>query len=478
MAESLGHKAASGAVWVTIDRFGRMALQFGVNLILARLLLPSDFGIIGMLAIFMAVSQTLIDSGFGSALIQKKNPTQTDYSTIFYWNLLFAIVLYGILFAISPLVGKFFHLPILTKVLRIVGLNLIISNIFAIQSTALRKKLAFRTLTLTNLSANILSASVGIILAYEGFGVWSLVAMQIVSGCVGGVILEISTRWIPSLEFSMKSLKELFSFGGYIMSANLLQTVCQNMQGLIIGRKFSAGQLGYYSQAYKLDQVTSYSLPQAMVQVMFPVYSSLQDNRQRLIEVVEMNQRVIAFSIFPIITILMLAADNLIMFLYGDKWMPSVPYFQVLCVGGFFVSLQNVNFYAVAAVGKSRVLFLWSFYKWGFLLTALLIGMNFGIYGILWGMVLSNANIYILNSYLTAKYVGLSLRRQLTCLLPIITVIVASAIITLIAGIFIHGFFWFILLFVIAYISISFIFRLIAFTETQVLISKLIHNDR
>lgn len=426
MTSSIGNKAAKGAVWASVDRFGSMALQFVVNLILARLLLPADFGAIGMLTIFIAVSQVLIDGGFGSALIQKKNPSQTDFSTIFYWNLLFSFILYFILFLFAPFIGRFYSMPILSDVLRAIGLSLIFNSILAIQRTKLQKALAFKTIAITNISSYLLGASIAIIMAYKGFGVWSLVGMQLLYTVIYVLILWFITKWHPSFCFSMRSMKELFGFGGYIMASNILQTVCQNLQGIIIGKNFSASQMGYYSQAYKLDQITSYSIPQVIIQVMYPVYASIQDDRKRLIDMISMNIRVISFLIFPILALLILVAEQLIFFLYGDKWLLSVPYFRILCVGGFFVCLQNINFYAVAAIGKSRALFYWSFYKWGFLLAALLIGMNFEMYGILWGMVLSNLNIYLVNALLVQRYLEFSFSNQIRLLLPIILLCVIT----------------------------------------------------
>lgn len=426
MTSSIGNKAAKGAVWASVDRFGSMALQFVVNLILARLLLPADFGAIGMLTIFIAVSQVLIDGGFGSALIQKKNPSQTDFSTIFYWNLLFSFILYFILFLFAPFIGRFYSMPILSDVLRAIGLSLIFNSILAIQRTKLQKALAFKTIAITNISSYLLGASIAIIMAYKGFGVWSLVGMQLLYTVIYVLILWFITKWHPSFRFSIRSMKELFGFGGYIMASNILQTVCQNLQGIIIGKNFSASQMGYYSQAYKLDQITSYSIPQVIIQVMYPVYASIQDDRKRLIDMISMNIRVISFFIFPILALLILVAEPLILFLYGDKWLPSVPYFRILCVGGFFVCLQNINFYAVAAIGKSRALFYWSFYKWGFLLAALLIGMNFEMYGILWGMVLSNLNIYLVNALLVQRYLEFSFSNQIRLLLPIILLCVIT----------------------------------------------------
>ena len=356
MSDGLSRKAANGAVWATIDRFGSMGIQFAVNLILARLLLPEDFGIIGMLAIFIAVSQTLIDGGFGSALIQKRFPTQTDYSTIFYWNLVFSLLLYFILFFLSPFIAKFFEMPLLSLVLRIIALSLIITGALSIQRTRLQKELAFKIIAIVNLSSYVIGAICAVLMARNGFGVWSLVAMQLIYGFCGIILFWSVTHWVPSAIFSKGSMTELFGFGGFIMAANILQTVCHNIQGIIIGKRFSAIQMGYFSQAYKLDQVTSYSIPQVIVQVMYPVYSSLQEDKVRLNEMVLMNMRVVTYLVFPILATLILVAEPLIELLYGAKWLPSVPYFRILCVGGFFVCLQNLNFYAVAAVGKSKSL--------------------------------------------------------------------------------------------------------------------------
>lgn len=424
--DSFGHKAAKGAVWATADRFGTMGIQFMVNLILARLLLPEDFGIIGMIAIFVAVSQTLVDGGFTSALIQKKEPTQTDYSTVFFWNTGLSVVLYLILFVSAPFIADFYHNPQLSPVVRIIGLTLIINAVTAILLTRLRKSLSFSTIAATNILSYIISGAIAITLAYAGWGVWSLVAMQISTGVLATVIFSIITRWYPSFEFSKDSFRALFSFGGYILAANILQTACQNLQGLIIGRKFSATQMGYYSQAYKLDQVTSYSIPQIIVQVMYPVYSSIQDDKERLQAMLLMNVRVISFIIFPMLGLLMVTSEPIIGLLYGEKWLACAPYFSIICVGGLFLCLTNVNFYAVAAVGRSRHLFLWSFYKWGFLMAALFIGAIFGMKGILWGMVLSNINIYIVNATLAHRFIGLRLFRQLLSLIPAFIALAAA----------------------------------------------------
>lgn len=476
MSETLGHKASKGAIWASIDKFGTMGLQFAVNLILARILSPADFGMIGMLVIFIAVSQTLIDSGFASALIQKKHPTQTDFSTIFFWNIIFSSFLYFILYVFAPYIAHFYRMPMLSEVLRVIALNLVITGALAIQRTRLQKELAFKTICIVNLSSYICGGILAVYMAYHGWSVWSLVWMQLVYGITSVVLLAIITKWRPSLIFSKTSLKELFGFGVFIMAANILQTICQNLQGLIIGKRFSATQMGYFSQAYKLDQITSYSIPQVIVQVMYPIFSSIQDNRERLNNMVLLNLRVISFIVFPILSVLVIVAEPLIEFLYGEKWVPCVPYFRILCIGGFFVCLQNINYYAIAAIGKSKSLFKWSFYKWGFLLAALLIGMHFGMYGILWGMVLSNINIFTVNAYLASRHIGLSLAKQITAVFPtaeiavfligfayVMSLLNFSILISCIIGLSL-------------YLSLAYALKLQALQDTKVIITHLIHK--
>lgn len=416
----LGRKVVKGTVWASVDKIGTMAMQFIVNLILARLLVPADFGCIGMLAIFIFVSQTLVDGGFGSALIQKKEPTQEDYSTIFYWNLFFSVALYGILYFSAPFVAAFFKLPLLCKVLRVLGLILIVNALVIVQNNRLRKQLAFKTIALINVSSHLAAAVIAIGLAYKGFGVWSLVAMQLLYGVFQNFLLWGIVRWHPSLQFSFRSLKMLFGFGGYLLAANILAQICRNLQGIIIGRLFSATQMGFYTQAKKLDDVCSYALPNMLVQVLFPVYAQFQNDRQRLQELLGLSVRIISYFIIPLMLMLILVAEPLIVFLYGDKWIASISYFQVLCVGGIFACLQHINYYAVASVGRSDALFGWSFYKWGMLLVLLLVGARWGMYGILWGMVLSDINIFVTNVFLASRIVGYSPWRQVRDFVPVL----------------------------------------------------------
>ena len=413
-------KAMTGAIWASVDQFATMGLQFISNLILARLLLPSDYGAVAMLSIFLVVSNTLIDGGFGNALIQKKNPNQADYSTIFFWNLGLSTVFYAILFICAPLIAEFYELPQLCEILRIYGSILIINSFILIPNNRLRKQFAFKKLAIVNISSYVLAACLAIWMAINGAGVYSLVALHLAGNIFTSIILFIIARWLPSLTFSKEAFKQLFSFGGYMLAASLLQDICKNLQNLIIGKNYSDTHLGLYAQAQKLDQIPSYTLPQILVKVMFPLYSSMQDDRNKMGSVLMMNMRIISLWIFPLMSVLIIAAHSIFYFLYGDRWLDAVPYFQILCIGGYFVCLQNVTFYAVAAVGKSRTLFLWSWVKWITLFVLLMIGMHFSMRGLLWCMVLSNANIFFINVYLAGKHVGVGTWRLFRNILPTI----------------------------------------------------------
>lgn len=467
MSESLGHKAVSGAIWAAIDRVGSMILQFVVNLVLARLLTPSDFGAIGMLTIFIAVSMTLVDGGFASALIQRKESDQTDFSTIFYWNVGVSVLFYGIIVLISPWIATFYKMAQLSNILKVLGLMIILNGILSVQIAKLQKDIQFKSLAAVNIVSYGLGAILGIIMAFTGYGVWSLVALNLFATFSKIILFYMATRWYPSPTFSIDSFKRLFSFGGYLLCANLLQTGCQNAQGLIIGKQFSAGQLGFYTQADKLNAVTSDSLPRIIIQVMYPIYSQLQDQREKLVNTVLMNLRVVAFIIFPLLSCLILTAEPIIAFLYGEKWLPAAPFFQILCVGGICTCLTNINYYAVAAVGQSKALFWWSFYKWGVLL-ALLIGTSFiSMKALVWGITISHFNIFMVNILLSRKYVGVRLRDVVRSLLPIILLTASLFVVLYVINNSVEHLNWIAIigLFILSYLTIASLLRIKAFRE-------------
>ena len=457
-----------------------MVLQFGVNLVLARLLLPSDFGYIALLAIFMALSRVMIDGGLVAALIQKKDATDNDFSLIFFWNLALSVLFYGLLYLSAPAIADFYRLPLLCKVIRIYGLSLIFAALSQVQMARLRKNLQFRLIALINLASYAIAGAIAIALAYAGYGVWALVWVEMGYALFMAMFYNILSGWRPVLRVSLGAFRQLFSYGGYLLGANLLQEAAKNVQGMIIGYRFSDYQAGLYSQAHKLDYINSYALPQALVQVIFPVYSRIQDDRERLSAMLGQSVRITAFSIFPLLALLIIVADPLIVMLWGEKWLPCATYFRILSVGGMFVSLQNVNFYAVAARGHSRTLFKWSFYKWGLLLALMGGAMYISIDAIMWALAISNANIYIVNAWLVQRHVGFGIRQQLWSLLPIVTVTAIASAITVVVNIVLPfdalspwliatGCFTFVLI----YLVLSYSFRLRAVDDMKLIVEHI-----
>lgn len=464
---NLGKRAVRGTVWAAIDHFGVMGIMFVTNLIMARILSVTDYGLVVMITLFTNVSAILIDGGFGNAIIHKKAPTQTDLSTAFFWNFGLAVALYSLLFVCAPPIARLYGEPELVGVLRGIALTLIFNSLIIVQVSKLRKQFAFSSLAIVNISAALTGGIAGIAMAKSGFGVYSLVWSQVIAGAMQFAVITLASRWRPSFTFSAAAFKELFSYGGNLLAANVLQVFCNNIQNLIIGLKFSGTQSGLYSQAQKIDQIVSNQVPQILVQVMFPLYSRLQDDDSQLRKALSMNMRVIAFSIFPVITMLIILAAPIFELLYGSKWLEAAPYFQVLCCGGFFVALQNINFYAVAAKGHSRTLLHWSYYKWGMLLALISTGMNFGIYGLLWALVLSNVNIFMVNASLASRHVGFKVSRQLAILAPLfgLSLFCAAAALLITTAADISP--WFtIAVFAILYPATAFVFRMQALADT------------
>jgi O-antigen/teichoic acid export membrane protein len=465
---NLKNKTIFSMVWSAVQRFGTMTLSFVSNLMLARLLSPDDFGAVGMLAIFIALSTNFIDGGFGAALVQKTNPTQKDFSTIFYWNLSLAVVLYVIIWFSSPLIASFYKIDILSKLLRVQALILIINSLGLVQRTRLRKQLKFRKIAVVDLVASLLAVIGAISSAYGGLGVWSLVVYQLVLSCSQTIGLWTIHRWMPSLVFDIKSFKSLFKFGGFLLISDLLNTLCDNIQGLIIGRKFSPAVMGYYTQAKKLEEIPTTSLSNIVAQVTFPVFSELKGNSTALSVAHRKCLHAVNFINVPLMSLLIVIAQSLIVFLFTDKWLESVPYFRVLCVAGLANCLQSINYQLYVAMGHSKSMFKWNLLKRGIGLALIFIGAIVGIYGILWGMVIGFWFTYFVNARLAGRITGYTLRKQMSELLPILLITLFSCVVSYFVGSILSLHYALTMLiqvlsFIIVYILLSALFKIYAF---------------
>lgn len=427
MADYIKQKATSGIVWASIRKFVGMGISFISGIILARLLTPDDYGCIGMLSIFMMIASTFVDGGLASALIQKKRPTQEDYSTIFFFNLGMSLLMYAVLFFSAPVIARFYKIPLLCSVLRVQGLVLIINAFSIIQSNQLRKKLQFKKLSIVSLSASIVAIIVTILMAYKGFGVWSLVTMNLLTSFIPAVVFWLTNKWHPLLVFSKSSFKELFSFGFFMFLSNLINTFCNNIQGLLIGRFYNPATMGYYSKAKSTEEIASTSISDILGQVTYPIFSEYQNDRKMLVDVIKQMTIMIAYITFPMMLLLMLLAKPIFILLYSERWLDSVPYFQILCIAGIAICMQVLNYNAIAAIGKSRIMFRWTIVKRGVGICLIVGGLViWGLKGLLGGMVLSSWFIYFVNVGLCDKYVGYKLMDQLWDIVPILILSIVS----------------------------------------------------
>ena len=468
--KSLKQKAAAGMVWTALQKYSTMIIHFISGIILARLLTPYDYGCIGMLSIFMVLAEVIIDGGFGSALIQKKRPTQEDYSTIFFWNLGMSVVLYGVLYFSAPAIARFYNIPLLSQVLRVQGLLLFIYAFNIIQRNQLRKKLNFKILSIVTISTSLTALIITIIMAYKGYGVWSLVVQHILTAAIPTLVFWFYIKWRPIWTFSWKSFRELFSFGFYVFLTLLLNRFGQQIQGLLIGKVYNASTMGYYSKAFGTEKLASTSISQVMTQVTFPLYAEAQDNKALLGNMIRRITMTLSFITFPMLFILLLCAKPIFVLLYSDRWLPSVPYFQVLCLSGLAYCLQAVNNQSINAIGKSRVMFWWTLIKRiigiGFIVGGLMV---FGMKGLLVGVVLNSWFSYYVNISLVSKYIGFKRSDQILSLMPVAVTSLISAFISYGVGVlldlplYLDGIVKFVV-YIAIYMSWSLIFKPDAYT--------------
>ena len=328
--------------------------------------------------------------------------------------------MYGVLYLCAPAISRFYDLPLLCDVLRVQGVIVIIYAFNIVQSTLLRKHLNFKTLAIINIVTSVISLSVTIFMAYKGFGVWALVAQNVLSSGIPALIFWFVIKWRPKFTFSSQSFKELFGFGFYMFMSHLVNKLCARLTSLLIGKLYSPITLGYYSKAMNTEQLASHSISSVLTQVTYPLYAQVQDDKARLANMVRRLTAVISFITFPMIAILVLTAKSIFVLLYSDRWLESVPYFQLLALIGLSECLQAVNVQTIAAIGKSRLMFQWTLIKRGVGMTFVIGGLYFfGIWGLMVGVVLYNWFCYFVNIGLVSKHIGYRWQQQLLDLMPV-----------------------------------------------------------
>lgn len=410
--EGLKDKAISGVKWNAVGRFSTQGVNFVIGLVLARLLSPSDYGVVGMVGIFFAIAQTFIDSGFGSALIRRNDCTDEDYSTAFYFNVIVGLICCILLSVSSPYIADFFDTPILKDLIKVMSLNMLISSFAIVHGTKLTHSVDFKSQSMVNLVTAIIAGAFGILMAYKGFGVWSLVLQNMVASVLRVLLLITITRWLPSIVFSKDSFKYLFNFGSKILTASLLHTVYANMTTMIIGKFYSAQDLGYYSRGESLATYPSTNITGILQGVTYPVLSKIQDDDEQLIrayrKLISMTSIVIFFGMF----LLAALAKPLIVTLLTDKWLDAVIYLQVFCFAYMFDHICALNLNILYVKGYSNLVLKLEVIKKAISISMIIAAVPFGVLAICIARALYTQIAVAINTYYTGKLFSLGYLKQ------------------------------------------------------------------
>ncbi len=415
MEKSLESKTVGGLFWSFLGLLAGQGVSLLIQIVLARLLLPEDFGVIGIITVLVSVAETIVDSGFTNALIRDPYTSKEDYSTAFFFNLFVAVIVYIILFFSAKWISIFYEEQDLILLIRVVSIIIIINVFGLIQRTMLTKKVDFKSQTLVDIGSAIIAGIIAIILASQGFGVWSLVLHIIIRQVFQAIMYSIINRWYPSFIFSIKSFKRFYTFGWKLLLSSMIDTIYVNINNLIIAKLFTKDVLGYYTNASKLTNVVQQSLNGAVGKVSYPVLSNLQEDESKLKSGFRKIIKTLMFINVPIMIGLIVIAEPLILLLFGEKWVQVVPYFQLLCLPGMIFPLQAINLNILQVKGRSDLFLRVSIIKKiiNIMLISIIIILKQGMIGLLWIGVLNSWITYLINSFYSSKLLKLSTLRQL-----------------------------------------------------------------
>lgn len=418
MPESLKKKTVKGVAWTSLNQVLNMGLGFVIGVILARLLSPSDYGLLAMIAVFNAIAFAFLDSGFGNALIRKPDLTEDDNTTAFFFNLVAGVVLFGIIWLIAPWVSAFYDKPILTPLLRAEGSLLIVSSFKIVQNTQLTRALNFKAKMIIRVVSNILGGSSGIISAYCGLGVWALVVMHVADAIISLILLWIISPWRPRGRWNKQSFNYLWGYGSKLLASGLLDTIYGNIYPIIIGKFYSAADLGQYSRAQGYAAMPSQSLTGVIQQVTFPVLSQIQDDDQRLAGSYRRMLRFTVFIVFPIMIGMAVLAHPLVIALVTDKWAQCVPYLQIICFSSMWYPVHAINLNLLQVKGRSDLFLRLEIIKKALITVVVFVCVPFGIIGICCGSVFTSLACLAINTYYTGKLINVGFVRQMMDMTP------------------------------------------------------------
>ena len=408
----------SNFIWRFAERCGAQLVSFVVSIVLARILAPEDYGTIALVTVFTAILQVFVDSGLGTALIQKKDADDLDFSSVFYFNFSMCLVLYAVMFIVAPYIAIFYEDMTLTSVIRVLSLTIVISGVKGIQQAYVSRNMLFKRFFFSTIGGTIFSAFLGIGLAFSGCGVWALVAQQLSNTMIDTLILWITVKWKPKKEFSWKRLRTLFSYGWKLLVSSLLDTVYNNLRNLIIGKMYSSADLAYYNQGDKFPKIIVTNINTSIDSVLLPTMSNEQDDRNRI---KSMTRRAIKTSIYvmaPLMMGLAFCAESIVELVLTDKWLPCVPFLRLFCITYMFWPVHTANLNAIKAMGRSDCFLKIEIVKKIVGLFFLLSSMWFGVMAIAYSLLLSSILSQIINAWPNRQLLGYGYLEQVRDFAP------------------------------------------------------------
>lgn len=417
--KNIKSKAVTGVFWTGIEKLSVQLIQFAFGIVLARLLSPEDYGVVGMLTIFIAIASTFSDSGFASALIQKQSCSDLDYSTAFYFSFFVSIFCYLFLFLLAPCIADFYKMPLLESVMRVYSLSLIVGAMSSVYQTKLKINLRFKELSLISLFTMLITGGVGLLLAFCGCGVWALVFQSLIGSLFSLMCFVFILRWIPSFQFSRESFSHLWNFGSKLLASGLINTIYANMYALVIGKYFSPSNVGYYNRARQYASLPLQIINDVTVKVNYPVLAKFKDDDEQLLRSYKRLMCVPLYLLYPALIGLALVAEPLVTLMIGEKWLPCVPFLQILCVGYLFTPLTSLNLNLLYVKGRTDLVLKLEFIKKPIAFSILFFTLQYGIYALVIGKSIYEFVAFSINCYYTKKILGYGLIQQLKSLIPI-----------------------------------------------------------
>ena len=459
---SLKARAIKAVFWSALEQFGNKLVGFIISTMLARLLMPEEFGLIAMLSIFIGLASVLIDSGLTQSLIRTNECDTEDLSTVFYFNIIISIIVYFIFYLIAPFVSTYFEQPALINIIRVYSIVFIINSFSAVQKTILTKSLDFKTLMFATMPSLFLYGLVGIFLAINGFGVWSLVWAAIAQSIAVSIQLWLKSTFKPILIFNIVKFKYHFNFGYKLLLSGLLETIFSNSYTFIIGKLYAPSQVGFYSKSNNLEMLPVQLITSVLTKITYPLFSEIQNDNIRLKKIFKRLIQIVILIVAPTLVFSAILATPIFRLLYTEKWLPAVPYFQILCIAGILFPLHSFNLHILNVKGRSELFLKLEIFKKIIILVAIFISIQYGLLGLLYGNVITSILSFFINSYYSGKFINYNSLHQIKDMMPILLITLISGFIVFLTDILINSYHDIIRILVGGFIGIFSLFVLLA----------------